>query len=147
MLRRSFLGALVAVAVVPAADAQAPRIATLYKNPDCDCCDEHAKYLRQHGFKVEVIATPELDRIKKRKGVPEELSGCHTTLIGAYVVEGHVPVKSIERMLREKPKIAGISLPGMPAGSPGMTGKKEAPFTIHAFGGQTGGKPQVYSIE
>ena len=147
MLRRSFLGALVAVAVVPAADAQQPRAATLYKNPDCGCCDEYAKYLGQHGFKVEIIATPDLDRIKESKDVPQQFSGCHTTLIGGYVVEGHVPVKSIERMLREKPKITGISLPGMPDGSPGMTGKKEAPFTIHAFGGRIGGKPQVYSVE
>ena len=148
MLRTSFLAALVAAGAVSAARAQKKRRpATLYKNPDCDCCDEYAKYLRQHGFQVEVIATPELDRIKKTKGVPEALGGCHTTLIGAYVVEGHVPVKSIERMLREKPNIAGISLPGMPAGSPGMSGKKEAPFTMQAFGGQTGGKPQIYSIE
>ena len=147
MLRRSFLTALVAVAAVPAAHAQKPRPATLYKNPDCDCCDEYAKYLRQHGFEVEVIATPELDRIKKSRGVPEALAGCHTTLVGTYVVEGHVPVKSIERLLREKPKITGISLPGMPAGSPGMSGKKEAPFTMQSFGGQTGGKPQIYSVE
>jgi hypothetical protein len=147
MNRRSFVIAAWAAAAAPRANAQASRNATLYKNPDCTCCDEYASYLRQHGFKVDVIATPELDQIKKSKGVPQQFSGCHTTLVGGYVVEGHVPLKSIERLLREKPKITGISLPGMPAGSPGMTGSKEKPFEIYEFVARSKGEPKVYAIE
>ena len=147
MHRRSFLIAALAAAAASRASAQAPQNATLYKNPDCSCCDEYASYLRQHGFKVEVIATQELAKMQKSKGVPEQLSGCHTTLIGGYVVEGHIPVKSIQRLLREKPKITGISLPGMPVGSPGMTGSKEKPFEIYEFVARSKGEPKVYDRE
>jgi hypothetical protein len=108
-----------------------PVAATLYKNPQCGCCEEYAKYLRQHGFRVTVKATHEMSLISRQNGVPEKLAGCHTMLIGGYVVEGHVPVGAINKMLSEKPAIKGISLPGMPEGSPGMTGVKSEPFTIY----------------
>jgi hypothetical protein len=101
MNRRSFVIAAWDGCRCTACKRAASRNATLYKNPDCTCCDEYASYLRQHGFKVDVIATPELDQIKKSKGVPQQFSGCHTTLVGGYVVEGHVPLKSIERLLRK----------------------------------------------
>ena len=93
-----------------------------------------------------LVCHPELDKFRAQRGVPRELAGCHTLLVEGYVVEGHVPVKPIERMLSEKPAIAGIALPGMPQGSPGMTGKKEKPFTIYAFD-RRGGKPSVYAVE
>jgi hypothetical protein len=134
-----------AVALAAAAVASEPdRNATLYKNPDCDCCDGYADYLRRSGFTVAVKPTHDLSRIKREQGVPERLDGCHTTLVGGYVVEGHVPVGPIDRLLAERPAIRGISLPDMPPGSPGMTGRKAAPFVIYEFGG---GMPKVYAVE
>jgi hypothetical protein len=120
------------------------RTGTLYKNPECTCCDEYARYLRDHGFQIDVIETPTLDLVKAEHGVPEALGGCHTTLIDGYVVEGHVPVGSIERLLNERPQIAGISLPGMPSGSPGMGGPREGPFEIMSFGK---GEPALFALE
>lgn len=120
-------------------------VAVLYKNPQCDCCETYAKYLRVHGYEVKVQATHDLPLIKKKHAVPTALEGCHTTLIGGYVVEGHVPVKSLDRLLAQRPKISGISLPGMPTGSPGMMGPKKAPFKVMAFNKL--GRSAVYSVE
>lgn len=147
MKRRTLLGWIAAVALAPWANAQDARRAILYKNPQCGCCEDYAKYLRRHGYKVEVIPTHDLNAIKEKHGVSESLSGCHTTLLGGYVVEGHVPVGTIERLLRERPRIRGISLPGMPQGSPGMTGRKNEPFTIYEIGAQATGKPRLYAVE
>ena len=119
--------------------------ATLYKTPDCGCCEGYASYLREHGYKVTVKPSHDMPMIKKLAGVSEELEGCHTTMIGGYVVEGHVPVGPIEKLLSERPAIKGISLPGMPQGSPGMSGRKEAPFTVYEIGGDT--TPKVFAVE
>jgi len=124
--------------------AEPSRNATLYKNPDCGCCDEYADYLRRRGFTVAVKPTHDLALIKREHGVPARFDGCHTTLLDGYVVEGHVPVQTINRLLTERPSIKGISLPDMPPGSPGMTGRKTEPFVIYGFGGSS---PQVYSVE
>ena len=121
-----------------------PRDATLYKNPECGCCETYAEYLRANGFRVTVKATHSLPLIKRQHNVPEHLGGCHTTLVGGYVVEGHVPVGTINRLLSERPAIRGISLPGMPEGSPGMSGPKSEPFTIYEI---TDGSPRVYAVE
>jgi hypothetical protein len=118
--------------------------AVLYKNPQCTCCEAYADYLRQNGYTVAVRPTHDLSLIKKRLGVPTELAGCHTTLIGRYVVEGHVPVGTIDRLLAEQPNLRGISLPGMPTGSPGMSGPKTEPFKIYGFGE---GTQKVYAVE
>ena len=82
--------------------------------------------------------------LHRQHGVPEPLVGCHTTLVDGYVVEGHVPIGAMLRMLEERPDITGISLPGMPAGSPGMSGEKAAPFTIYEIGD---GPTKVYAVE
>lgn len=130
--------------VMPATAAEASREATLYKNPQCGCCEEYATYLRENGFRVKVVATHDLTLIKSQQNVPEPLEGCHTTLIGSYAIEGHVPVGTVERLLAERPDIDGISLPGMPMGSPGMAGRKTEPFTIYEFGA---GASKVYAVE
>jgi hypothetical protein len=148
MKRRHLIAALGAFALAPFAFAQAPAAieATLYKNPNCGCCDEHANYLRGHGYAVKVVESHDLDGVKRRHGVPEALYGCHTIEIGGYVVEGHVPAGTIARLLRERPAIRGISLPGMPAGSPGMTGREREPFRIYAIeSGAT--EPRLYAAE
>jgi hypothetical protein len=127
-----------------AVNADQPYSATLYKNPQCGCCETYADYLRENGFEVTVKPTHDLPLMKRQYGVPGELEGCHTTLVDGYVVEGHVPVNTVIRLLTERPDIKGISLPGMPMGSPGMTGEKTAPFTIYEFGD---GPAKVYAVE
>jgi hypothetical protein len=124
--------------------AEESRIATLHKNPQCGCCEGYADYLRENGFEVTVKPTHDLPLLHRQYGVPEPLAGCHTTLIDGYVVEGHVPIRPLLRMLTERPAIKGISLPGMPAGSPGMSGEKSQPFTIFEIGD---GEPKVYAVE
>jgi hypothetical protein len=141
--------AMGAIALAPQLLAQSKdaRDATLYKNPNCGCCDEHANYLRGHGYAVKVIETHDLDGLKRRHGVPEALFGCHTIEVGGYVVEGHVSAGTLDRLLREKPAIRGISLPGMPLGSPGMNGKKQEPFRIYRIEQSSAEKPGIYAID
>jgi len=91
----------------------------------------HADHLRANGYKVTVIQSKNMSLIKKKYGVPQEFEGCHTIVIGGYVVEGHVPASIITRLLKERPAIRGIALPGMPEGSPGMGGVKTAPFVVY----------------
>lgn len=128
----------------PVVAAEETRQATLYKNPQCGCCEEYAKYLRENGFDVKVVATHNLTLIKKQHGVSAGLDGCHTMLVNNYVVEGHVPVKTLNKLLGERPAIKGISLPGMPTGSPGMTGPKTEPFKILEI---ADGSPKVFAVE
>lgn len=136
---------LLALSVLFAPSAGAdPVFVMMFKNPQCDCCEEYAKYLRQHGFKVAVKPTHSMSLISRQNGVPEHLAGCHTMLIGGYVVEGHVPVSAINKLLTERPKIKGISLPGMPDGSPGMTGVKTAPLEILEISDDP---PKVFAVE
>ncbi len=118
--------------------------ATLYKNPQCGCCENYARYLDQHGFQVDVKPTNDLAEISRNAGVPEEFEGCHTTFVGEYVVDGHVPVEIVHKLLAEKPAIAGITLPGMPSGSPGMTGAKTQTWTIYSVT-RDGKQPRIFA--
>ena len=136
---------LALVALFGVAMARADTIsATMYKNPQCGCCEQYAKYLRRNGFNVTVKETHNMSLISRQNGVPEKLAGCHTMLVGGYVVEGHVPVSAINKLLAERPNIKGISLPGMPEGSPGMTGQKAEPFIIYEI---TDGEAKVFAVE
>lgn len=128
---------------MPQAQAQQ---ATLYKNPQCGCCEIYAEYLEDTGFEVEVVPTHDLAQISQDAGVPAGLQGCHTMMVDGYVVDGHVPVDIIQRMLEERPDIAGITLPGMPTGSPGMGGTKIGPFTVYTVDG-AGAEPEIYATE
>lgn len=144
-MRRLILA--IALLLLPAGTAhsgEAAKTVTLYKNPECVCCDGYAEYLEKNGFEVAVEPTHDLALIKRMAGVPPELEGCHTSMIDGYAVEGHVPVNTLDRLLAERPDIKGISLPGMPLGSPGMGGEKEEPFTIYEI---TDGPPRVYAVE
>lgn len=116
----------------------------IYKTPQCGCCEGYASYMRSNGFTVTVKQTHNMSLIKRQHGVPTKFEGCHTALVGGYVVEGHVPVGTLNKLLSERPKIKGISLPGMPMGSPGMTGTKVAPFKIQQF---SSGKTKIYSVD
>ena len=130
--RRStaLLAALLAALLSTQAFA-AQTMVTLYKNLQCTCCEAHAKYLEEQGFKVEVKPVPDLHSINQKAGVPDALEGCHTTFIDGYVVIGHVPVDAIRKLLAERPKIVGISIPAMPANLPGMPGPRSHPVAIH----------------
>jgi hypothetical protein len=119
--------------------------AILYKTPNCGCCEGHADYLRRYGYKVTVKPSHNMPQIKKLAGVPTSLEGCHTIKISGYVVEGHVPANVLDKLLSERPKIKGISLPGMPQGSPGMSGHKSAPFAIYEIDSSV--TPKVYVVE
>lgn len=123
------------------AAAEPPLEATLYKNAGCQCCDAYAAYLNRQGFDITVVASSDLNAVKREYGVPPQLAACHTMPIGDYVVEGHVPADVLARLLRERPEIRGISLPGMPLGSPGMSGQKQGPFEIQIIGD---GRPEIY---
>ncbi|MCV0396944.1 MAG: DUF411 domain-containing protein [Rhizobiaceae bacterium] len=103
---------------------------TLYKNPQCGCCEGYAAYLRENGFTVTTRATHDLAEMSREAGIPDEFHGCHLSFIDGYLVSGHVPVSTVEKLLTERPDIKGVTLPGMPLGSPGMGGAKEAPFEM-----------------
>ncbi len=116
------------LAVANFGDGQA---VTLYKSPNCGCCSGHAKALEQAGFSVTIEETNDLATVKRSHNIPDDGESCHTSVIGDYVVEGHVPLEAIEKLLDDKPAIAGIGLAGMPIGTPGMPGKKLAPYEIY----------------
>lgn len=107
--------------------------ATLYSSPGCSCCHNYASYLEELNFTVKFIETETFQEIKDENSIPEDLRSCHTVMIGNYSVEGHVPIEAINKLLEEKPDIDGIALPGMPSGSPGMSGDKASAFEIMAF--------------
>ena len=115
---------------------------TVNKNPQCTCCEGYAAYLRKSGYEVSIVNTHDLPLMNERYGVPEELQGCHLSTVAGYFVGGHVPVNVLKRLLSEKPSIKGITLPGMPEGSPGMYGTKTAPFKIYAI---SDGPPNLYA--
>jgi hypothetical protein len=93
---------------------------TVYKDPNCGCCADWADHLRDSGLSVKVVESDDMDAVKKQYGVPYEMQSCHTAKVGDYFVEGHVPAEHIQWMMSEKPDIKGMSVPDMPAGSPGM---------------------------
>lgn len=124
------LGTILTVTPVAAGET---RTATMYKPVQCGCCDEYARYLENHGFAVRVESIPDqqLETFKLMAAVPERFYGCHTLAVDGYVVEGLVPIDTLNKLLTEKPGIRGISLPGMPVGSPGMPGRKTADLVIY----------------
>jgi hypothetical protein len=146
MKRSLRFGALITLLTLPLPALADPIQAVLYKNPQCTCCEGYAAYLKQNGFDVEVKPTNDLAQISHDAGVPEDLEGCHTMFVGGYVVDGHVPVTVVKKLLTERPAIAGITLPGMPMGSPGMGGEKQGPFTVYAVT-KDGKSPSVYAVE
>ena len=110
--------------------------ATLYKAPNCSCCLEYRKYLQTNaGANIEAVDVSDLAKTKERYNVPKNAESCHTMDIGEYYVEGHVPLEAIGKIAEETPDVAGIALPGMPLGSPGMSGEKTEEFVVYAVSG------------
>lgn len=116
---------------------------TVYKSLTCGCCGKWNEHMRASGFTVTNNDLTDVTPIKDKHGVPTALRSCHTALVGGYVVEGHVPADVIRKLLRERPAVAGIAVPGMPMGSPGMEGPRQDPYDIIAF--DKTGKTSVYA--
>ena len=133
--------ALLALAVLQSPASAAATKVAVFKSPACGCCHMWVGYLRKGGFDVRVRDREDVTTVKDYYGVPEDLWSCHTAVIGRYIVEGHVPIEAINRLLSERPGIRGIALPGMPEGSPGMPGEKTEKFVIYGF---SGSKPSVF---
>ena len=115
----SLLGAASLTAQATTPNSPALPVLQVWKDPNCGCCGDWVKHLQASGFLVQVIDTGNV-AARKRLGMPDALGSCHTARVGGYVIEGHVPAADIRRLLREKPPIRGLVLPGMPVGSPGM---------------------------
>lgn len=105
---------------------------TVYKDKNCGCCGNYAAGLTREGYDVETIDSENMNTIKGKYNIPLSMQSCHTTVIGDYFIEGHIPYEAVIKLLTEKPDIDGIAMPGMPSGSPGMPGAKLAPFEIYA---------------
>lgn len=106
---------------------------TLFKSSECGCCRVYAQYLKGRGLDVEIVNMEDRSTIKSQYNIPSAMGSCHTAIIGDYIVEGHIPVEAMEKLMDEKPEIKGIAMPGMPSGSPGMPGAKDGPFVIYAI--------------
>lgn len=104
---------------------------TVYKSPQCGCCDKWVEHLQENGFEVEVIMVNDMGSIKQEVGVPRQFTSCHTAVVGDYWVEGHVPADLIQKLLDGQPgDIKGIATPGMPAGSPGMESPNPVKYEV-----------------
>ncbi len=124
------------------AAAKKPTI-TVYKDPGCGCCKSWIEHLIKHGYRVDAKDTPQMTEIKRSLGVPNGLSACHTAVVNGYLIEGHVPAADIARLLKEKPKVAGLAVPGMPTGSPGMEGPRKQHYQVLSF--DKAGKTKVFA--
>lgn len=127
---------------VPAFAATAATAATVYKSPTCSCCAAYVDILKKNGFEVDVVSRNDMQAVKDERGVPEHLTSCHTTVIGRYTFEGHIPLESVDKVLKEQPMIAGLAVPGMPMGSPGMGGPKRGPINVYYL--SPAAEPRLY---
>jgi len=107
---------------------------TVFRSPTCGCCGKWIEHMEAAGFRVKDEVTEDMTAIKEQYRVPAQLASCHTTVVDGYVVEGHIPAADVQRLLTEKPDVAGIAVPGMPIGSPGMeSGDYIEPYTVFSF--------------
>jgi hypothetical protein len=118
-------------------------VITVYKDPSCGCCKNWIAHLIKHGYRVDAKDSPNMTEIKRTLGVPTGLTACHTAMVNGYLIEGHVPAADIDRLLAQKPKIAGLAVPGMPAGSPGMEGASAQRYQVLTF--DKSGKTTVFA--
>jgi hypothetical protein len=148
--RRAFIAEMAGVAGLGAlahpllALSPGPLI-TVYKTASCHCCAGWVEHLHLNGFRTEVHDLDSVEPIKDRYGVPQPLRSCHTGLVDGYLLEGHVPADDIQRLLTERPRVAGLAVPGMPVSAPGMyrPGDSKVPYEVLAF--QKSGATTTYS--
>lgn len=115
----------------------------VYKSPTCGCCNKWVSYLEANGFRVRTEDVADLSPIKASHGIAPQLAACHTALVEGYVVEGHVPAEDIRRLLAERPAVRGLTVPGMPAGSPGMEAPRKDAYETLTF--DVEGRTRVYA--
>lgn len=145
--RRQFLSHLTALLVAGPLVTRAEDTGTLvqvYKSPTCGCCSKWIDHLRAAGFTVQATNVPDVNPYKREYGLPPQLASCHTAIVEGYVVEGHVPADDVIKMLRQKPDIKGIAVPGMPMGSPGMESPNPQRYETIAF--DAAGVTTVFAI-
>jgi hypothetical protein len=125
--------------------AQAPKPVpvVVYKSPTCGCCGKWVEHMRANGFDVTVNDMPDVTPIKDKQRVPTALRSCHTAIVGNYAIEGHVPADVVKKLLKEKPNAAGLAVPGMPMGSPGMEGASKEAYNVVLF--DKSGRTSVYA--
>ena len=134
--RRQFISQLTALLVAAPLAARAAvtgPVVQVYKSATCGCCSKWADHMRAAGFVVNATNVPDVNQYKLKYGVPPQLASCHTAIVEDYIVEGHVPADDVIKMLRQKPAIKGIAVPGMPMGSPGMESPNPERFETIAF--------------
>jgi hypothetical protein len=110
------------------------QVITVHKDPTCGCCSGWVQHLQNAGFVTKVLDASDIDAMKGRLGVPNDLAACHTAEVAGYIIEGHVPATALKRFLAEKPNTTGLAVPGMPMGSPGMEGGDPEPYEVILFG-------------
>jgi len=147
-MKRSVFGASATLAVVLAVNvalAQGQTPIQVVRNQGCGCCLKWVALLEKAGFKATVTEATESDRLKNSSGVPKGVRSCHTATVGGYMIEGHVPVADVKRLLKERPNVVGIAVAGMPSGSPGMEvpGGETQPYDVVAF--DKAGKTTVFA--
>lgn len=129
-LLRTFLsGASLVTALLSAAAYAAEATIEVYKSPTCGCCTKWIEHLRANGFTVRAHDIGN-NAARERAGISPAIGSCHTALVNGYAIEGHVPAQDIKRLLKERPKAIGLTVPGMPAGSPGMEGPRSDPYNV-----------------
>lgn len=118
---------------------------TVYRSPACSCCGNWLEHVQKHGFHIKAdIKTEDMETIKQKYNLPEDLASCHTAIIDDYVMEGHIPADDIQRFLQQQPQLAGLAVPGMPVGTPGMElGNTKQPFAVIGFNRK--GEMQVFN--
>ena len=144
--RRQLLSVLSAVAVAGVRPlAQKGPAIQVYKDPTCGCCALWVEHLRKAGFSATVTDAADMTAVKDKHGVPQKARSCHTAVVDGYVVEGHVPVEDVQRLLKQRPAVTGLGVPGMPIGSLGMevAGMKPQPYDVLAF--DKSGRTTVFS--
>jgi hypothetical protein len=132
-----------AAARTPAAPGAAKPTITVYKDPSCGCCRNWIEHLIKHGYRVDAKDTPNMAEVKRTLGIPQAIIACHTGVVNGYLIEGHVPSADIDRLLAQKPHIAGLAVPGMPMGSPGMEGSASQHYQVLSF--DKAGRTQVFA--
>ena len=131
MFRRTTQPLILAAALaLPGLAMAAQPVIDVYKRASCGCCKEWISHLQANGFTVRAHDVEDPGVVRTKGGIPEKLASCHSATVGKYTVEGHVPASDIKRLLRERPAAAGLSVPGMPMGSPGMEGPRSDPYEV-----------------
>ncbi len=150
MVKRISVAAMLAVVVSmnsASAQRQAPQgpLVQVYKSPTCGCCANWVKHLQDNGFATRVVEIADLTDTKTKNGVPGAAQSCHTATVDGYVLEGHVPAADVQRLLKDRPAVLGLAVPGMPIGSPGMEvpGVKAVAYNVMSF--DRAGKLAVYA--